>query len=92
MAGIALHITTTLTPRHKSSVIATWFPLDLPQMTPRKPSSLPTASLPDSQKHRFEEALELDFSFGLKGLARFRGKTSSRSGERRLGRFPFEFR
>ena len=26
----------------------------------------------DSQKHRFEENLELDFSFGLKGLARFR--------------------
>jgi twitching motility protein PilT len=28
--------------------------------------------LTDSQKKRFEETLELDFSFGIKGLARFR--------------------
>jgi twitching motility protein PilT len=28
--------------------------------------------LTDSQKKRFEESLELDFSFGIKGLARFR--------------------
>jgi twitching motility protein PilT len=28
--------------------------------------------LTDSQKHRLEEALEVDFSFGVKGLARFR--------------------
>ena len=28
--------------------------------------------LTDAQKKRFEESLELDFSFGLKGLARFR--------------------
>jgi twitching motility protein PilT len=28
--------------------------------------------LTDAQKHRFEENLELDFSFGIKGLARFR--------------------
>lgn len=29
--------------------------------------------LTDAQKHRFEEENELDFSFGLKGLSRFRG-------------------
>jgi twitching motility protein PilT len=28
--------------------------------------------LTDSQKKRFEETLELDFSFGIRGLARFR--------------------
>src|SRR5204863_5009186 len=28
--------------------------------------------LTDSQKKRFEETMELDFSFGIKGLARFR--------------------
>ena len=28
--------------------------------------------LTDAQKKRFEETLELDFSFGIKGLARFR--------------------
>ena len=31
------------------------------------------AILTDAQKHRFEEDNELDFSFGMKGLSRFRG-------------------
>src|SRR5205814_10309814 len=31
-------------------------------------------------KHRFEENLELDFSFGLKGLARFRGNLFNQRG------------
>jgi twitching motility protein PilT len=34
----------------------------------------------DSQKHRFEETLELDFSFGLKGLARFRANVFNQRG------------
>ncbi|MBW2122726.1 MAG: type IV pili twitching motility protein PilT, partial [Deltaproteobacteria bacterium] len=29
--------------------------------------------LTDAQRHRFEEDNELDFSFGIKGLSRFRG-------------------
>jgi len=29
--------------------------------------------LTDSQKHKFEEDNELDLSFGVKGLSRFRG-------------------
>ena len=29
--------------------------------------------LTDVQKHKFEDENELDFSFGLKGLSRFRG-------------------
>jgi twitching motility protein PilT len=29
--------------------------------------------LTDAQRHKFEEELELDFSFGIKGLSRFRG-------------------
>jgi len=34
----------------------------------------------DVQKHRFEEDLELDFSFGLKGLARFRANCFNQRG------------
>jgi twitching motility protein PilT len=34
----------------------------------------------DAQKHRFEENLELDFSFGLKGLARFRANCFNQRG------------
>jgi len=36
--------------------------------------------LTDAQKHRFEENLELDFSFGLKSLARFRGNVFNQRG------------
>jgi twitching motility protein PilT len=35
--------------------------------------SLVYSVLTDSQKHLFEEKSELDFSFGIKGLCRFRG-------------------
>ena len=34
----------------------------------------------DSQRHRFEAELELDFSFGISGLARFRGNISFQRG------------
>src|SRR5436189_5291828 len=36
--------------------------------------------LTDAQKHRFEEALELDFSFGVKGLSRFRANLFNQRG------------
>ena len=41
-------------------------------LTPAETKALTYSVLTDSQKKRFEEALELDFSFGIKGLARFR--------------------
>src|SRR2546427_12739944 len=36
--------------------------------------------LTDAQKHRFEENLELDFSFGVKGLSRFRTNVFNQRG------------
>ena len=36
--------------------------------------------LTDQQKHKFEETLELDLSFGIKGLSRFRGNIFSQRG------------
>jgi twitching motility protein PilT len=41
-------------------------------MSPAETKQLAYSVLTDAQKKRFEETLELDFSFGLKGLARFR--------------------
>jgi twitching motility protein PilT len=41
-------------------------------MTPAMTKQLTYSVLTDAQKKRFEESLELDFSFGIKGLARFR--------------------
>ncbi len=48
-------------------------PLDFPVLTPSETKQLLYSVLTDDQKHRFEEESELDFSFGLKGLSRFRG-------------------
>jgi twitching motility protein PilT len=41
-------------------------------LAPSDTKALTYSVLTDVQKKRFEEALELDFSFGIKGLARFR--------------------
>jgi twitching motility protein PilT len=41
-------------------------------MTPAETKQLVYSVLTDSQKKRFEETKELDFSFGIKALARFR--------------------
>jgi twitching motility protein PilT len=42
------------------------------ELTPTDTKSLTYAVLTDAQKKRFEETKELDFSFGIRGLARFR--------------------
>ena len=55
----------------------------LPGYGPLSPSDtkrLGYSVLTDSQKHRFEENLELDFSFGLKGMSRFRANLFNQKG------------
>src|SRR5262245_40827648 len=54
--------------------------LSLPELTPTETKQLVYSVLTDSQKKRFEETLELDFSFGIKGLARFRCNVFSQRG------------
>jgi twitching motility protein PilT len=46
--------------------------MQLPPMVASETKQLVYSVLTDSQKKRFEETQELDFSFGIKGLARFR--------------------
>ena len=46
--------------------------LDMPELTPSETKQFAYSVLTDAQKKRFEESLELDFSFGIRGLARFR--------------------
>jgi twitching motility protein PilT len=46
--------------------------LPYPDLTPADTKALAYSVLTDAQKKRFEETLELDFSFGVKGIARFR--------------------
>jgi len=43
-----------------------------PELTASDTKALAYAVLTDAQKKRFEEMLELDFSFGIRGVARFR--------------------
>jgi twitching motility protein PilT len=54
--------------------------MDMPPLTAADTKSLAYSVLTDAQKHRFEENLELDFSFGLKNLARFRGNVFNQRG------------
>ena len=70
MDGSDLHITTNTPPQirvhgHLRRVTG-------PDMQPADTKQLVYSVLTDSQKKRFEETNELDFSFGIKGLARFR--------------------
>jgi twitching motility protein PilT len=46
--------------------------LEGPDLTPADTKGLTYSVLTDAQKKRFEEHLELDFSFGISGLGRFR--------------------
>src|SRR5512141_1152905 len=78
MAGSYLHITTNSPPQVR--VHGHLVPLDLPQLTPAETKQLAYSVMTDAQKHRFEESLELDFSFGLKGLARFRANVFMQRG------------
>jgi twitching motility protein PilT len=47
--------------------------MNLPAMNAVETKQLCYSILTDSQKHKFEEENELDLSFGVKGLSRFRG-------------------
>src|SRR5437773_5393656 len=78
MGGSDLHITTNSAPRLR--VHGRLRPLDMPPLTAADTKSLAYSVLTDAQKHRFEENLELDFSFGLKNLARFRGNLFNQRG------------
>src|SRR3954469_16438878 len=78
MGGSDLHITTNSPPQIR--VHGHLHPLDMPPLTPSETKQLGYSVLTDAQKHRFEENLELDFSFGLKGLARFRGNLFNQRG------------
>ena len=66
-----LHLTTGTPPQIR--VYGRLVPLDLPPLAGTDTKRLAYSVLTDTQKHRFEEEHELDFSFGIKGLSRFRG-------------------
>jgi len=79
LGGSDLHITTGSAPQVR--VDGHLRPLEgYRLMTAADTKQLAYSVLTDAQKHRFEENLELDFSFGVKGLSRFRANLFNQRG------------
>ncbi len=79
LGGSDLHITTNSAPMVR--VDGHLRPLEgYTSMTSADTKQLAYSVLTDAQKHRFEENLELDFSFGVKGLSRFRANLFNQRG------------
>jgi twitching motility protein PilT len=76
--GSDLHVTTNSAPQIR--IDGKLVPLDMPALTAPETKQLAYSVLTDAQKHRFEENLELDLSFGIKGLARFRANIFNQRG------------
>jgi twitching motility protein PilT len=73
-----LHITTYVPPLLRIHGILK--SLDVPPLTPAETKSLVYSLLTDKQKKQFEEKLELDFSFGIKDMGRFRANVFMQKG------------
>jgi twitching motility protein PilT len=76
--GSDLHLTTGTPPQIR--VHGHLRRLEGPDLQPADTKQLCYSVLTDAQKKRFEEMLELDFSFGVKGVARFRCNTFNQRG------------
>lgn len=92
LGGSDLHITVGSPPRIR--LHGELLPLPFPPLTPDDTKRLVYSVMTDQQKHRYEEDLEIDFSFGIKDVARFRAniftQRSSAAGVFRL--IPFEIK
>jgi len=66
-----LHITTGTPPQLR--IDGKLHPLKMPPLSPQETKQLTYSVLTDAQKHRFEETNELDLSFSVQKLSRFRG-------------------
>jgi twitching motility protein PilT len=78
MGGSDLHVTNNSAPQVR--VDGKLRQLDMPPLTAVETKQIAYSVLTDNQKHRFEENLELDFSFGIKNLARFRANVFQQRG------------
>jgi len=88
--GTDLHVTTNSPPLIRIDGLLV--PLNQPALSAVDTKKLSYSVLTDAQKHRFEEELELDLSFGIKGLARFRANIYVQRGAvaGAFRRIPFE--
>jgi len=88
--GTDLHITTNSPPVIRVHGILKR--IDHPVLSPVETKQMIYSILNDNQKYKFEENWELDFSFGIKGLARFRANVFMQRGAvaGAFRRIPFE--
>src|SRR3954454_13307547 len=77
--GSDLHLTTNSPPQVRVHGHLSPLP-GYVEMSAADTKRLAYSVLTDAQKHRFEENLELDFSFGLKGMSRFRANLFNQKG------------
>jgi len=82
--GSDLHLTTNTPPQVR--VHGKLQPLPMPPLTPADTKALAYSVMTDAQKKRFEETLELDFAFGVRGIGRFRCNVFNQRGA--VGRLP----
>jgi len=73
-----LHVTTGSPPQLR--IDGKLVPLKTAPLTPVETKQLCYSILTDAQKHKFEEDSELDLSFGVKGLSRFRANVFMQRG------------
>src|SRR5512134_8 len=78
MGASDLHLTTNSPPMVRLD--GRLLPLPYPPISVAETNQAAYSVLTDNQKHRFEENLEPDFSFGVKGLARFRANNFMQRG------------
>lgn len=76
--GSDLHVTTNSPPQIR--VDGRLIPLKAPPLNAGETKQLCYSVLTDAQKHRLEEDLEIDLSFGVKGLSRFRANIFNQKG------------
>ena len=76
--GTDLHITTNSPPIIR--VHGTLRRIEHPSLSPAETKQVIYSILNDTQKYKFEENWELDFSFGIKGIARFRANVFMQRG------------
>ena len=78
LGGSDLHLATGTPPQVR--VHGELRTLDAPKLTPADTKRLAYSVLTDGQKKRFEETLELDLAFGVRGIGRFRCNVFSQRG------------
>jgi len=76
--GSDLHIAPLSPPRLR--VNGALIPLTVPPLSPQESKNLIYSVLTEKQKKTFEEKMELDFAFSVKGLARYRANVFNQKG------------